>query len=292
MAETQEFKIFYLGEEDYSKSADVPEQTKKTAESIEKTLKEKVNAKLKLLNDNINNLVKSVDEKISEKAFTTETGNKLELSISNDTYEIEIKLLDKLNNVLSSQKIDLPLETMVVNARYDEDSKSVVLILTNGNEVSFSVADLVSELVSTEYFNKALNGKVDKEEGKGLSTNDFTDEYKNKVDSLESGGSGIAEVSTGRVTLEAETEIINDYEVILPVNYIVGNNSLFLYWNGVKLIKETETEDGQFKEVGEVGSISNKIRFHRTEDDGNYIISDNVTLEVVVIGTVVQEGGI
>lgn len=187
MAETQEFKIFYLGEEDYSKSADVPEQTKKTAESIEKTLKEKVNAKLKLLNDNINNLVKSVDEKISEKAFTTETGNKLELSISNDTYEIEIKLLDKLNNVLSSQKIDLPLETMVVNARYDEDSKSVVLILTNGNEVSFSVADLVSELVSTEYFNKALNGKVDKEEGKGLSANDFTNEEKNKLAGIDEG---------------------------------------------------------------------------------------------------------
>jgi len=29
-----------------------------------------------------------------------------------------------------------------------------------------------------------LSGKVDKVTGKGLSTNDFTDEYKNKVDSL------------------------------------------------------------------------------------------------------------
>ena len=31
----------------------------------------------------------------------------------------------------------------------------------------------------------ALDNKVDKEEGKGLSTNDFTDEYKDKVDRSE-----------------------------------------------------------------------------------------------------------
>jgi hypothetical protein len=32
-----------------------------------------------------------------------------------------------------------------------------------------------------------LQGKVDKVVGKGLSTNDFTDEYKNKLDGIEVG---------------------------------------------------------------------------------------------------------
>ena len=32
-----------------------------------------------------------------------------------------------------------------------------------------------------------LQGKVDKITGKGLSTNDFTDEYKNKLDGIEAG---------------------------------------------------------------------------------------------------------
>lgn len=187
MAETQEFKIFYLGEEDYSKSADVPEQTKKTAESIEKTLKEKVNAKLKLLNDNINNLVKSVDEKISEKAFTTETGNKLELEMDENTFILTAKLLDKNNNVLSTKQIDLPLETMVVGATYNNENKNIVLTLKNGQEVSFGVGDLVSGLISTDQLNTALNGKVGKEEGKGLSANDFTNEEKNKLAGIDEG---------------------------------------------------------------------------------------------------------
>ena len=33
-----------------------------------------------------------------------------------------------------------------------------------------------------------LNNKVDKEEGKGLTTNDFTDTYKNKIDSIDELG--------------------------------------------------------------------------------------------------------
>lgn len=34
-------------------------------------------------------------------------------------------------------------------------------------------------------FNEAINNKVDKQNGKDLSTNDFTDAYKQKVDDLE-----------------------------------------------------------------------------------------------------------
>ena len=33
--------------------------------------------------------------------------------------------------------------------------------------------------------NTKINNKVDREEGKGLSTNDFTDEYKAELDTLE-----------------------------------------------------------------------------------------------------------
>ena len=37
----------------------------------------------------------------------------------------------------------------------------------------------------------AWNNKVDKVEGKQLSTNDFTDEYKTKLDNINEGGGGI-----------------------------------------------------------------------------------------------------
>ena len=41
-----------------------------------------------------------------------------------------------------------------------------------------------------EYVKKLNINKVDKEEGKGLSTNDFTDELKDKLENIENGGSG------------------------------------------------------------------------------------------------------
>lgn len=98
-----------------------------------------------------------------------------------------------------------------------------------------------------------------------------------------SGSFGSVKIQTDRITLVAGTNIINGYEITLPINYIVGNNSLALYWNGERLIKATSTEDGNYKEVGIVGSLSNKITMYRTESDGNYILLENVILEEIVI---------
>ena len=39
-----------------------------------------------------------------------------------------------------------------------------------------------------ENLENSISDKVDAEQGKGLSTNDFTDEYKVKLDELMSGG--------------------------------------------------------------------------------------------------------
>lgn len=40
-------------------------------------------------------------------------------------------------------------------------------------------------------FNERLSKKVDKVEDKGLSTNDFTNEYKNKIDTIEAGSGNV-----------------------------------------------------------------------------------------------------
>lgn len=55
------------------------------------------------------------------------------------------------------------------------------------NENQFDIEEALNEnwdKIDTAYGNLNTN-KVDKEEGKGLSTNDFSDEYKEKLDSLE-----------------------------------------------------------------------------------------------------------
>lgn len=129
-------------------------------------------------------------------SLIAETGAKIELSINTTDYKLKAILKDKNNaTICTSNEIDLPLETMVVNATYDNTTKKIILTLQNGTTVEFSVADLVSGLVSesqlqtilSNYYTKTeinnlLANKVDKVAGKGLSTNDFTDEYKEQVD--------------------------------------------------------------------------------------------------------------
>ena len=157
-----------------------------------------------------------------------------------------ISLLDKNNDILSS--VDLPLELLVDSGYYDNETKSIVLVLANLDRINIPVEDLIDEYfadeitisksqnntfsIKTEVYNKIiesfnkssengqtianiLNGnavvkkseqdqygnniflfyakhsdleiKVDKIEGKSLSENDFTNEYKNKLENIEDG---------------------------------------------------------------------------------------------------------
>lgn len=74
----------------------------------------------------------------------------LSLTINEQTYVLTAQLKDQNGeNLGTAQTIDLPLETMVVGAEYDEDTKELVLTLKNGQTVRFSIADLVSGLQPT-----------------------------------------------------------------------------------------------------------------------------------------------
>lgn len=176
-------------------------------------------------------------------SLITETGNKISLTINSSTYVMTLQLKDKNGSVLSTGTIDLPLETMVVGASYNADTQEIELTLKNGNKVSFSVSDLVKGLVNEDDLNDTLqdyalktsiptklsqlaedstnrlvtdtekatwNNKVDKVEGKGLSTNDFTNELKSKLDNIEDN----AQVNKiEKISLDGVEQEINEKEV-------------------------------------------------------------------------------
>ena len=110
------------------------------------------------LNEN-NILLGTVETSIDPTyALVGDAANKIEFFLNSGNYQIFAKLRDKNDNVIStSNTIDLPIESMVINGRYDNQTKSVILTLQNGNTVSFSVADLVAglqtELSSTNQLN-------------------------------------------------------------------------------------------------------------------------------------------
>lgn len=63
-----------------------------------------------------------------------------------------------------------------------------------------------------------------------------------------------------KVVITEEVPELTEYT--LPCNYIVGDNSLEIFYNNELLIKETsEDEEANYREIGTVGAISNKVMF-------------------------------
>ena len=81
---------------------------------------------------------------LSVYSLVTETGNSIAMSIDDD-YDLVVSLLDKNGNTLSTQDIDLPIESMIVDATYS--AGVLTLTLQNGNTVDVDISDIVSGLV-------------------------------------------------------------------------------------------------------------------------------------------------
>ena len=93
-------------------------------------------------------------------SLVTETGSNFTLSIDPTTFVMTATLKDKNGRALSTQTVDLPLESVVVGGRYDSETREVVLTLENGSVVRFSVADLVSGLQSEITENNKLSSDL------------------------------------------------------------------------------------------------------------------------------------
>lgn len=180
------------------------------------------------------------------------------------------------------------IKTQVVLKKNTENDviifKSDIFTLTVSNSIN-ATENLVNT-VGVDFIEKILNdvkNKEDKIPGKGLSTNDFTDEYKNKIDKLnESGGvGGTVDLSnvTHKYFLAITTTITAGKEITLPCYYKVGADVLDVYLNGEKLLLSSDDSgtDGHYREVGTSGSVSNIIK---TTTDWNLESGDVLGLEV------------
>lgn len=79
---------------------------------------------------------------------STRYGASLSMTMDED-YVLTISLLDQNNEILSTQSVDTPLESVVVDGRYDAQTQSLVLVLDNGNEISIPVSGLIANMRST-----------------------------------------------------------------------------------------------------------------------------------------------
>ena len=107
-------------------------------------------------------------------------------------------ILNKMNSKLEAKDLKGYAKTedlyemqydISVNIQAEFDKKLDKSQITDDYEESYSDSVPSSKALSNALiaFNKDLTKKVDKVEGKGLSSNDFTNEYKNKIDTIEAG---------------------------------------------------------------------------------------------------------
>ena len=184
-----------------------------------------------------------------------ESGNKVALSI-NSNYVMTLKLLNKANEILSTGTIDLPIESMVVNASYRNGI--LTLTLQNGQTLDVDISDIVSGLVSETTFNSAisrLEGLIS-----GLDTRMTTAEED--IDTLENDVSDIkteqtqqnTNIQTNRTNIATNTQDIAN----IKAEQITQNNRIQINETDISTIKQEQTTQNTKIQKNETDIATNK----------------------------------
>lgn len=133
--------------------------------------------------------------------------NKLQnLALELNTFNYTLTLLDGSGNAISS--VDFPLESVVVNGEYNNETKSVVLTLQNGNKVEFPVGDLVDGLATDEQVLSLAHDMDAQDRRMGR----IEDTLADKIDKVPYNGY----VGTIPVRLENEESAVNMATLVAP----------------------------------------------------------------------------
>lgn len=196
--------------------------------------------------------INKFNKNLQNYSLVTETGYKLDLSIDSSTYIMTLKLLDKNENVLSTGKIDLPIESMIINVSYDSNVKRLTFSLQNGNIINVPLNDLISGLVTEENLDETLKEyALKKDIPKNLSELKNDSNYVKKTDYATRTVSGVIK-GTGAFSFIVDSEgqpkvNVLDYNVYkqYSFNHFISKGTLENVIEGKKL----ETKDNKVVSV-------------------------------------------
>lgn len=149
---------------------------------------------------NVLNVTQATEEEFNafkvemEQALDKKVDKKQGYQLSQENFTTLEKT--KLKNLPTSDKLVLSVNEQTGHIVIDKDS----IGLGNVQDIEqASKEDLEKLKLALTLLQKEMPNKVDKVDGKGLSTNDFTDDYKEKLDSIqEGGGEGGGELPVGK----------------------------------------------------------------------------------------------
>lgn len=135
---------------------------------------------LKHVGEEIDNLLDKADTALQEHQDISYLATKDELSIGLGEDRSKIKELGDALETEVNRAVNAEKELS------DKIDKKVSDLIDSAPETLDTLRELADALQDSDSsFNKALNNKVDKVSGKGLSTNDYTSAEKNKLASLQ-----------------------------------------------------------------------------------------------------------
>lgn len=210
-------------------------------------------------------------------------------------HEIWVGTTEELKNLTEDEKSYYKLFITtdgqdVINIEVDDEVIEGSSNPVSSNAVSTYVNNLKEEL------NTSINNKVDKEVGRGLSTNDFSDEYKNKLDSLQS----TMQLIGAKTNVEDLPTEANNGDT-----YIVGESPNLTLWTyteegwisrgeenidltGYLQIKQDDTKIGKYLKVGASGNI--EFVDLKINDSGEATEGKSVTVDdLLALGVMFKE---
>lgn len=170
-------------------------QATKTEFDTEKSL---VHQKIETNSEAITEVKTSLDNKVDKVEGKGLSSNDFTTAYKN-----------KIDNLKDSPVLSVNSKTGHVLLKKEDIGLPNVI---NEQQATKAEFDSLSAKVNTNTSNIKL--KVDKEEGKRLSSNDFTNEYKDKLDNIQNGGVSSVNGKTGEVTLTKEDINLNLVENI------------------------------------------------------------------------------
>jgi hypothetical protein len=175
-----------------------------------------------------------IDNKLTNTANSakTYTDNKSPTAVQvhmEDGYKIYVTVTTGNGTTFTSSKIDLPLESVVVNARYDEATRDLILTLQNGTTTAIPL-DAIFTGLATETF---VNNKITESligyatetfvnEQIGLATEQFASERLGDITDQEGTPITVAEYVKTAVDSVDVTEELKDYITKVAVSTIIG----------------------------------------------------------------------
>lgn len=136
--------------------------------------------------------------------------NELEITADevNYKYTFVLRAVDK--SVLSSYTLDLPLESVVVEGRYNTDTQSIELVLKNGQTISIPIGDVINGLATTSQLNSAIASEAS---ARNSADEQLRQSIRNEIAARQSADDDLS----GRITAEAATRAAADTAALAAI---------------------------------------------------------------------------